>query len=240
VSANVEHLSRMEIDLNCDLGEGCPHDAELMPLITSANVACGFHAGDPATAHAALLLAARHGVQVGAHPGFADREHFGRRELERTETQIFEECVYQIGALAGLARAVGVALRYVKPHGALYNMACRDDAYARPVVEAVALFGLDLMALPESRLEALSAGKCPFVREGFADRRYLPDGSLVPRSQPDAFVTAPAEAVRQAEWLLRERGVRTLCVHGDNPQAVAFVRELRDALARSGIMIRRF
>jgi UPF0271 protein len=230
----------VEIDLNCDLGEGCPHDAELMPLITSANVACGFHAGDPATAHATLLLAARHGVQVGAHPGFADREHFGRRELSRTETQIVEDCVYQIGALSGLARAAGLTLRYVKPHGALYNMACRDDGYARPVVEAVALFGLDLMALPGSRLEALSAGRCSFIREGFADRRYLPDGSLVPRTRPDAFVADPAEAVRQAEWLLRERGLRTLCVHGDNPQAVAFVRELREALTRGGITIRRF
>src|SRR5207302_1727036 len=138
----------MQIDLNCDLGEGCPFDAELMPLITSANIACGFHAGDPATAHAALKLAAQYGVQVGAHPGFADREHFGRRELQRSEEQVFEECVYQIGALAGLARAVELELRYVKPHGALYNMACRDDAYARPVVAAVALFGLKLMGLP--------------------------------------------------------------------------------------------
>ena len=233
-------LCTVEVDLNCDLGEGCPFDAELMPLITSANIACGFHAGDPATAHATLQLAARHDVQVGAHPGFADREHFGRRELMRTETQVFEECVYQIGALAGLARAVGVPLRYVKPHGAVYNMACRDDAYARPIIEAVALFGLELMALPESRLEALSVGRCPFVREGFADRSYLPDGSLVPRTRPDAFVADPAEAVHQAKWLLRERGVRTLCVHGDNPQAVEFVRELREALRAQGIAIRKF
>ena len=230
----------MYLDLNCDLGEGCPHDAELMPLITSANIACGFHAGDAATAHAALSLAAQHDVQVGVHPGFADREHFGRREWILSETQIFAECVYQIGALAGLAHAVGLALRYVKPHGALYNLACQNDAYARPVVEAVALFGLELMALPESRLEALSAGRCAFIREGFADRRYLPDGSLVPRSQPDAFVTDVAEAVQQAGWLLRERGVRTLCVHGDNPQAVVFVRELRAALQRQGVGIRKF
>lgn len=230
----------MDIDLNCDLGEGCPHDAELMPLITSANIACGFHAGDAATAHAALRLAARHGVQVGAHPGFPDREHFGRRELPRTETQIFEDCVYQIGALAGLARAAGIALRYIKPHGALYNLACRDDAYALPIVEATCLFGLELMALPASRLEALSAGRCAFVREGFADRRYLPDGSLVPRSSPDAFVTDTIEAVRQAEWLLRERGVRTLCVHGDNPQALAFVHTLRRELLEQGIAIRKF
>jgi UPF0271 protein len=228
----------MEIDLNCDLGEGCPHDAELMPLITSASVACGFHAGDPATAHAALRLAIHHGVRCGAHPSFADREHFGRRELERTEEQVFEECLWQIGALAALAKAEGTTLSHVKPHGALYNMACRDERYARPVVAAVEQFGLALMGLPGSRLQELSAGRCPFLAEGFADRRYQPDGSLVPRSRPDAFVAGPAEAVRQAEWLLRERGVRTLCVHGDNPDALAFVRELRAALERQGIAIR--
>jgi UPF0271 protein len=230
----------MEIDLNCDLGEGCPYDAELMPLITSANIACGFHAGDAATAHAALRQAVRHNVQAGAHPGFPDREHFGRRELSRSEEQVFEDCAYQIGALAGLARAAGTGLRYVKPHGALYNMACRDEAYARPVVAAAELFRLAVMALPGSRLEALCAGRCDFIAEGFADRRYLPDGSLVPRTRPDAFVEDPAEAVRQAERLLRTRGVRTLCVHGDNPRALAFVRELRAALTRQGITLQHF
>jgi UPF0271 protein len=153
---------------------------------------------------------------------------------------VFEDCVYQIGALAGLARAVGLSLRYVKPHGALYNMACRDDAYARPVVAAVELFRLALMGLPDSRLQALSTGRVPFVSEGFADRRYLPDGSLVPRSRPDAFVEDPDEAVRQGEWLLREKGVRTLCVHGDNPQAMMFVRRLREELTRRGIEVRPF
>jgi UPF0271 protein len=230
----------MEIDLNCDLGEGCPHDAELMPLITSANIACGFHAGDAPAAHQALTLAARHGVRAGAHPGFRDREHFGRVEMQRPAEQVFADCVYQIGALAALARAVGVELSHVKPHGALYNQACRDDVLARPVVEAVALFGLPLVGLPASRLEALTAGRCPFLAEGFADRRYLPDGNLVPRSRPDAFVEDPAEAVRQAEWLIRQRGVRTLCVHGDNPQALAFVRALREALTARGIAIRPF
>jgi UPF0271 protein len=230
----------MAIDLNCDLGEGCPFDAELMPLITSANVACGFHAGDPSTARAALDAAARHGVQVGAHPGFPDRENFGRRELARTEEQVFEDCVYQVGALAGLAKAVGLEPRYVKPHGALYNMACRDDAYARPVVAAAELFGLPVMGLPDSRLQALCAGRVPFVAEGFADRRYLPDGSLVPRGRPDAFVESAGDAVRQAEWLIREKGIRTLCVHGDNPQALAFVRTLREELARRGVEVRRF
>ncbi len=230
----------MQIDLNCDLGEGCPHDAELMPLITTANIACGFHAGDAASAFAALRLAAKYGVQVGAHPGFADREHFGRRDLDFSEEQVYEQTVYQIGAVAGLARAAGLSLRHVKPHGALYNLACRDDAFARPIVAATELFGLALMALPASRLEALSVGRCEFVAEGFADRRYLPDGSLVPRSRPDAFVADPAEVVRQVEWLLREKGVRTLCVHGDNPHALEFVRELRNALARQQISLGKF
>jgi UPF0271 protein len=230
----------MEIDLNCDLGEGCPHDAELMPLITSANIACGFHAGDAPTALATLQLAARHGVHAGAHPGFPDRENFGRLDMSRTEEQVFADCVYQIGALAALARTAGTVLHHVKPHGALYNQACRDDAFARPVVEAVDFFGLPLLGLPGSRLQVESAGRCPFVAEGFADRRYLPDGSLVPRSRPDAFIEDPEEAVQQALVLFRQRGVRTLCVHGDNPQALEFVRRLRDALTRQGISIRPF
>jgi UPF0271 protein len=225
------------LDLNCDLGEGCPFDGELMPLITSANIACGAHAGDPATALATLRAAARHRVRAGAHPGFFDRDDFGRRELALPEEQVFAEVVYQVSALEGLAGVADVVLSHLKPHGALYNMACRDDAYARPVVAVAELFGLPLMGLPGSRLETLSAGRCDFVAEGFADRRYLPDGSLVPRSRPDAFVEDPAEAVRQVEWLVRERGVRTVCVHGDNPQALAFVRELRTALARQGVTL---
>jgi UPF0271 protein len=230
----------MFIDLNSDLGEGGAFDADLMPLITTANIACGFHAGDPATAYATLTLAARHGVQVGAHPGFADREHFGRLELPIPEEQVFQECVFQIGALAGLARAVGLTLSHVKPHGALYNLACRDETYARPVIAAAALFSLPLLGLPGSKLQALSAGRCPFVAEGFADRRYRPDGSLVPRSQPDAIIEAPEEAVRQAEGLLGDRGVQTLCVHGDNPQALGFIRALREALQGQGIAVRPF
>lgn len=230
----------MQIDLNCDLGEGCAGDAELMPLITSANIACGFHAGDPATAAATLTAAFQHGVRAGAHPGFPDREQFGRRELARTEQQIYEDCVYQVGALAGLARALGGELSHLKPHGALYNMACRDDAYARPIVAAAALFQLPLLGLPGSRLQTLSAFRCPFIAEGFADRRYLPDGSLVPRSRPDAFVEDPAEAVQQVIQLITQQGVRTICVHGDNPQALAFVRQLRTALEQANIAIRAF
>jgi UPF0271 protein len=230
----------MDIDLNCDLGEGCALDAELLPLITSANVACGFHAGDPATAAATLALAARHQVRTGAHPSFPDREHFGRRELERSEERIYEDCVYQVGALIALGGAVGWPIRHIKPHGALYNLACRDDTFARPVVAAAEFFALALLGLPGSRLEVLSAGRCPFVAEGFGDRRYQADGSLVPRSRPDAFVSSPDEAVPQVEWLIKDRGVRTICVHGDNPQALAFVRELRQSLSAAGHRIAPF
>jgi UPF0271 protein len=230
----------MQIDLNCDLGEGCPHDAELLPLITSASVACGFHAGDPSTADEVLRAGAKHGVRVGAHPSFPDRANFGRQEMIRSHREVVQDCVWQIGALDALAKAAGVMLSHVKPHGALYNMACRDDAYAAPVVEAAAFFGLPVFGLPGSRLEAACAGRCDFVAEGFADRRYLPDGSLVPRTRPDAFIENPDDAVTQARWLIRERGVRTLCVHGDNPKALEFVRTLRRSLEAHGVAVRPF
>jgi UPF0271 protein len=230
----------MEVDLNCDLGEGGTQDAVLMSLVTSANIACGFHAGNPATALAALEAAGQHGVQVGAHPSFPDRENFGRRELRRTEKEVLADCLYQVGALAGLARAVDLPIRHLKAHGALYNLACGDDAYARPIIQAAELFRLPVLGLPGSRLEVLSVGRCRFVAEGFADRCYQPNGALVPRSQPGAFVDNPEEAVRQVEWLLRDRGIQTICVHGDNPEAVGFVRHLREALTRQGIQIRAF
>jgi UPF0271 protein len=230
----------MIIDLNADLGEGCGFDAELMPLISSANVACGFHAGDPTTALRTLELAVRHNVHVGAHPGFPDREHFGRRELERSEQQIFADSVYQIGALAALARVVNLQLSYIKAHGALYNLACRVDAYARPLVAAAEFFTLPLLGLPGSRLEVSCQGRCRFVPEGFADRRYQPDGSLVSRSEPNAFIESAADAVEQARWLIRERNVQTLCVHGDNPRAVEFVRALRRQLQSQGVEVKPF
>src|SRR5260221_6964801 len=135
----------MILDLNCDLGEGSPHDAELMPLITTANVACGFHAGDAPTAYATLRLAGRHGVRVGAHPSFPDRQHFGRREMERSVEDVFADCIYQIGGLAGLAREFELELTHLKPHGALYNMAARDDLLAGAMINAAEQFQLSLM-----------------------------------------------------------------------------------------------
>jgi UPF0271 protein len=228
----------MLIDLNCDLGEGAGGDADVLPLITTANVACGFHAGDPATAYATIELAHKHGVRVGAHPSFPDREDFGRREMVRTEQQIFEDCVYQIGAIVGIAQVFATTLSHVKPHGALYNMACRDDCYARPVVAAATVFGLPVMGLPNSRLQALCRDS--FIAEGFADRRYRADGALVPRLEAGAFVDDPAEASRQATRLAKDNGVRSLCVHGDNPQALAFVQALRQSLTAAGFTIAPF
>jgi UPF0271 protein len=230
----------MSIDLNCDLGEGAENDAELMSLITSANIACAAHAGDEASARAALALAKQWGVAVGAHPGYRDREHFGRREMSHDASALFDEIVGQIETMLHWADDLGVVVRYLKPHGALYNQACRDDRVAEPVVAAAERWRLPILALPESRLEALSRGRVGFVREGFADRRYRPDGSLVPRSEADAFVIDVREAVEQANRLIAERGVQSLCVHGDNPAAVAFVRELRRAFADAGVEIRSF
>ncbi len=229
-----------EIDLNADLGEGAGFDAELMPLVTSANVCCGAHAGSPAVIRETLLLAKQHGVVVGAHPGYADHEHFGRRELDLTPREIADWCVYQIGALDAMARSYGAEVRYIKPHGALYNHACRDEDVAVGVIDAAAEFGLPVVGLPGSWLEAEAAGRVPFVAEGFGDRRYRPDGSLVPRTEPGAFVHDPDEAVRQVEWLIAEKGVRTVCVHGDNPDAVAFTRAVRESLLRRGFTLNPF
>ncbi len=233
-------MNAMEIDLNSDLGEGCGRDAEILGLVTSANISCGFHAGSVNTVAEALAQAGRLGVAVGAHPGYDDREHFGRRELKLTEHEVEALCVYQIGALRALAEWIGAPVRYMKPHGALYNQACRDDAYSRPVIVAAVRFGLPLLGLPRSRLQAHAQGRVPFFGEGFADRRYRPDGSLVPRTEPNAFVEDPEEAVAQAERLIREQGIRTLCVHGDNPKAVTFVQALREALLKRGYTLKAF
>jgi UPF0271 protein len=233
-------MTALCIDLNSDLGEGCASDPELMPLITSANIGCGFHAGDCETTFAALELAARCHVQVGAHPGFPDREEFGRRELNWPPERILHECIYQAGAVKALARTAGCTVRYLKPHGALYNMACRDAAVATAVIAAAVELGLAVMGLPDSQLQRTAQGNVPFIAEGFADRRYRPDGSLMPRTEPDAFVNDPALAVEQAQRLIRDRGVRTLCVHGDNPHALAFVQALRTSLLSKGFTLQAF
>lgn len=241
------------IDLNCDLGEGAANDEALMPLITSANIACGAHAGDATTMRAAMRLARRHGVAVGAHPGFADREHFGRRELPATPAEIVALVREQLAALSAIARTEGVTINHVKPHGALYNMAACDATVADAIAEAVAsvdsrwwLYGLANGAL-------LSAGRARGLRvaaEVFADRTYQPDGTLTPRSRAEALIHSTEDAVAQVLRMVREGRVRandgtevpivadTLCVHGDGANAVAFARAMKDALGREGVRMR--
>jgi UPF0271 protein len=230
----------MLIDLNADLGEGAGFDAELMPLITSANVCCGLHAGGPGEIARTLGLAHKHGVAIGAHPGYADREHLGRRELSLGNQELVALCVYQLGALYAMASTLGLRVSYVKPHGALYNQVCRDRHLADLFVIAAAQLELPVVGLPDSELAAVCKNRLPFIPEGFADRRYRPDGSLVPRTEPDAFVDDPEEAVTQVERLIRERGVRTICVHGDNPDAVAFTKAVREALLARGFTLKSF
>jgi 5-oxoprolinase (ATP-hydrolysing) subunit A len=230
----------MLIDLNADLGEGAGFDAELMPLITSANICCGLHAGGPAEIARSLGLAHKHNVVIGAHPGYADRENFGRREMELGNQELVALCVYQLGALDTMAAALGLCVAYVKPHGALYNQACRDRRIADLFVIAAAQLNLPVVGLPNSELEAACKDRVPFFAEGFADRRYQPDGSLVPRTESNAFIHDPNDAVKQVEWLIREKSVRTICVHGDNPQAVAFTKAVREALLARGFTLKAF
>ncbi len=231
----------MEIDLNADLGEGAGFDAELMPLITSANVCCGLHAGGPSEIRATLNLAKKHSVAVGAHPGYYDREQFGRRELQLSRQELLDLSIYQISALDALARGSDVELRYIKAHGALYNQACRDPEIAVSLCVAAYAWNLPIVGLPGSKLERAAKDRgLFFIAEGFADRRYRPDGSLVPRGEPDALIHDPQEAVAQVERLIAEQGVRTLCVHGDNPQAVAFAQAVRESLLERGFELKSF
>jgi UPF0271 protein len=225
----------LRIDLNCDLGEGAGHDAELMPFITSANLACGAHAGDAATMRATVALAQRHGVAIGAHPGYEDREHFGRREMALAVGEVRALVERQVRALREMAAVV-----HVKPHGALYNLAARDAAVAREVAAAVSAVdaGLVLVALRGSELlRAGRAGGLRVAEEVFADRTYRADGSLTPRSEPGAVITDEAEAVAQAMRLVRG-GADTICLHGDGGHAVAFARRLSAELRQAGIAIR--
>jgi UPF0271 protein len=247
----------MTIDLNSDLGESfgawtMGSDAALMRVITSANVACGFHAGDPGVMRATVALARQHGVAVGAHPGFPDLVGFGRRDLACSPREAEDFVVYQIGALAGVAAAQGVRLQHVKPHGALYTMACRDRALADGIARAVASVdrSLLLLGLPGSAL--LSAGReagLPVAAEVFADRAYEADGSLVSRRVPGSVIHEPAKVVERAVRMARERVVvartgevvqldaATMCVHGDTPGAAELAAAIRVGLESAGVRV---
>jgi len=199
------------IDLNCDLGEGAGADAELMPLVSSANIACGAHAGDDATMRETARLALRHGVAIGAHPGFADREHFGRRELPVSPGEAETLVLQQVRRLQEVVRALGGALHHVKLHGALYNQASRDRALATAVVAAVRASSVPrLYVLSGSVLEAVARedGGVAAASEVFADRTYQRDGTLTPRTRPDALVADEATAVAQVLRFVRDGRVR--------------------------------
>lgn len=228
------------VDLNSDVGEGfgawpSGPDEDLLALVTSANVACGFHAGDPSLIRSTCAIAARNGVAVGAQVSYPDLAGFGRRFLDMAPNELRDAVVYQIGALAALARVEGAVVGYVKPHGALYNAIVRHEQQAEAVAGAVAeLGGLPLLGLPGSAIErACAVAGVEFVVEGFADRAYRDDGTLVPRSEHGALILEPQVAAAQALRLV-ETGCRSICVHSDTPGAVAIMTAVRAAVVGAG------
>ncbi len=247
----------MQIDLNCDLGE-LPGDAaraldrQMMDIVTSINVACGGHAGDGETMRATVRAARAAGVTVGAHPGFADREGFGRREIDLSPAEVETLIRTQVDALRAIASAEGVAVRHIKPHGALYNMAARDRAMAGAVAHAVVACAPDLALVALSGSALVDAGRDAGLRvvpEVFADRAYDAAGALVSRAKPGAVIHDPVLAVTRAVEMVRDGAVTaidgtqlalaagTICVHGDTPGADAIARQLRDGLEAAGVTV---
>ncbi|MFC8147335.1 LamB/YcsF family protein [Streptomyces paradoxus] len=248
------------IDLNADLGEGfgrwrLTDDERLLSVVTSANVACGFHAGDPVTMRRVCELAAGRGVRIGAQVSYRDLAGFGRRAMDVPPAELAAEIAYQIGALEVFARAAGARVAYVKPHGALYNRVVHDEEQAAAVVDGVLLAdaALPVLGLPGSRLLEL-AGKAglPVVTEAFADRAYTDAGTLVPRTLEGAVVTDPDAVVERSLGLARSGEVvsrsgtrievraRSLCLHGDTPGAVELARRVRERLEASGVRVEAF
>lgn len=248
------------VDLNSDLGESfgawsMGDDAALLRVVSSANVACGFHAGDPSTMLATCREAATNGVTVGAHVSYRDLAGFGRRAMDVPAGELRDEVLYQLAALAGVARVAGTSVRYVKPHGALYNRIVRDAGQARAVVDAVVAFDatLALLGLAGSAVErAADDAGVRFVREAFVDRGYRSDGTLVPRTEPGALLSDDGEIAARAVRMVTEGRVvavdgtdipvevDSLCVHGDTPGAVAMALAVRGALGASGVSVEPF
>ncbi len=246
------------IDLNCDLGESygawtMGQDEAILDLITSANIACGFHAGDPATMARTLQLAAARGVALGAHPSLPDLQGFGRRTMAITPAEARGLILYQVGALDAFARAAGTRLRHVKPHGALYNMAAKDEALAAAIAGAIRDFDPTLILVGLSGSASIQAGQAlglTCASEVFADRGYEADGSLSPRGQPGAMITDADVAVARVLRMVLEGRVEsrtggdvalqadTVCLHGDQPEALAFTRRLRSALEQASVKVR--
>jgi UPF0271 protein len=249
----------MKIDLNCDMSEGMGtfelgHDADIMPYISSANIACGFHAGSPLIMARTVALAKKSGVAIGAHPSYPDLEGFGRREMNLAPEEVEDIVLYQIGALSAFCRMEGVDLKHVKPHGALYNQAAKDIHLAAAIARAVKRFSPSLVLVGLAGLKLIEAGLdagLMVAREAFPDRAYMPDGSLMPRSVPGAVLEDPQQVMMNALQLAQD-GIQvetadghldffqidTLCLHGDNPAAVENARMVSQVLREAGFDIR--
>ena len=248
----------LTIDLNCDMGEGfgswkMGNDAELMNYVTSVNIACGFHAGDPTIMRKTVELASGKGLAIGAHPAYPDLQGFGRRNMSFRPSEIFDFVVYQVGALKAICASAGTKLRHVKPHGALYNQAARSEELAHAVSEAVSSIDEDLILYGLSGSCLISEGRKAGLKtasEVFADRTYQSDGSLTTRSQPDALVSETGIAISQAIQMIEGGTVtstngdlvpliaETICIHGDGPNAITFAASLRDAFRENRIEVR--
>ncbi|EHG6000189.1 5-oxoprolinase subunit PxpA [Escherichia fergusonii] len=242
----------MKIDLNADLGEGCASDAELLTLVSSANIACGFHAGDAQTMQASVREAVKNGVAIGAHPGFPDQENFGRTAMQLPPETVYAQTLYQIGALAAITHAEGGVMRHVKPHGMLYNQAAKDPQLADAIAKAVHACDPALILVGLAGSELIRAGKhygLTTRQEVFADRGYQADGSLVPRSQPGALIEDEEQSLAQTLEMVQNGRVKsitgewtpveaqTVCLHGDGEHALAFARHLRAAFLERGIAV---
>jgi UPF0271 protein len=241
-----------EIDLNADLGEGCGSDAALLQLVSSANIACGFHAGDAETMLACVREALKNGVAIGAHPSFPDRENFGRTAMTLPPETVYAQVVYQIGALAAIVRAEGGRLRHVKPHGMLYNQAAKEPALAEAIARAVQAVDPNLILVGLAGSELIRAGERYGLvtrEEVFADRGYQADGSLVPRSQPGALIADEQQSLTQTLEMVQHGRVKSItgewatvkaqsvCIHGDGEHALEFARRLRNEFAAQNIKI---
>jgi UPF0271 protein len=247
----------VRIDLNADVGESLGpwpmgDDERLIPLVSSVNVACGAHAGDPLTIERTIRLALDHEAAVGAHPGYPDLVGFGRRELDMTSAELLASIIYQVGAVAAIARSLGVELRHVKPHGALYNRAARDPAVAETIATAIRRWSPDLVLVGlagSALLDAAQAAGLQIASEAFADRAYEADGSLRSRRLDGAILATPEAAAGQALAIVRERQVTahngkrvavradTICIHGDTPGAPDYAAAVRTALGKAGVTI---
>lgn len=248
------------IDLNSDLGESfgaykIGNDNAILKYVSSANIACGFHAGDPRVMHETVALALKNNTAIGAHPGLMDLNGFGRRAINITEQEAYDLIIYQVGALAAFAKAAGTQLQHVKPHGALYNMAAKDAALAKAIAKAIYDVDSNLILYGLAGSELIKAGKAiglPTASEVFADRMYMPDGSLMSRSLPGAVLSDDKKAIAQVLQMLKEGTVTTangskiavqadtICIHGDNAKALVFAEKINTSLKNAGISIHSF